>query len=281
MAHLIDGNACADQQCARLSASVAALTHGGHTPTLAVILVGENPASLLYVRNKTRACQRVGVRHEQHLLPSDATESAVLTLIAQLNEREAIDAILVQLPLPPQIRTEQVIAAIDPSKDVDGFHPVNVGRLMLGLPGPRPCTPLGIMALLETTGVPLPGATATVVGRSAIVGKPIAQLLINADVTVTMCHSKTRALADHVRTADIVVAAIGRPQYVQGTWIKPGAIVIDVGINRQPDGTIVGDVDRATAAHAGHITPVPGGVGPMTIAMVLQNCVMLAKQRLQ
>lgn len=280
MAQYFDGTSIAAASKRATAASVAALARKHITPGLAVVLVGDHPASHVYVRNKTKACAAAGIANFQHTLPATITEAEVLQLITALNTDERVDGILIQLPLPAQIDTQRVLAAIDPRKDVDGFHPVNMGRLALGLPGPRPCTPAGVMALLATTQHALDGKSAVVVGRSNIVGKPMGMLLLNAHLTVTTCHSHSQEIPQWIQQADVLVVAVGRPHYVQGAWIKPGAIVIDVGINRLPNGTLVGDVDTAAAAKtAAWITPVPGGVGPMTIAMLVKNTVDLAKAR--
>jgi methylenetetrahydrofolate dehydrogenase (NADP+) / methenyltetrahydrofolate cyclohydrolase len=244
------------------------------------VLVGEDPASQIYVRNKTKACAEAGFRTFDHHLPADTSEAALLSLVRELNADHKVDGILVQLPLPKQIDSRRVLLAVDPAKDVDGFHPDNLGRLLLGEPRFIACTPYGIMKLIEEAGVSLAGAPAVVLGRSNIVGKPVAVLLTAADATVTLCHSKTRDLPAVVRSADVLVAAIGKAGFVQGDWIKPGATVIDVGTNRLPNGKLVGDVEFAPAAErAGAITPVPGGVGPMTITMLLHNTLLSAKRR--
>lgn len=273
-ARIIDGAAVA----ARLRQTIAARIQagGGPVPGLAVVLVGEDPASQVYVRNKGKATTEVGMRSIEHKLDASTSEATLLALIAQLNADPAVDGILVQLPLPKQIDAERVIQAIDPDKDVDGFHAINAGRLATGQAGLVPCTPRGCMLLLKEAAPQTAGLHAVVLGRSNIVGKPVAQLLLQADCTVTIAHSKTRDLPALCRTADILVAAIGKPEFVRGDWIKPGAIVIDVGINRVPaaDGKskLCGDVATAEAAErAGAITPVPGGVGPMTIACLLEN----------
>ncbi len=265
----------------RLRDSVAARTAAlAYRPGLAVVLVGENAASAVYVRNKDRAASVAGIAARTVRLPETATEAEVLATVAELNADDEVDGILVQLPLPPQIRAAAVIEAIDPRKDVDGFHPQNVGRLHDGQPVLAPCTPLGVMRLLEAAGIALRGVRAVVLGRSAIVGKPLAALLTAADATVTLAHSRTHDLAAECRRAEVLVAAVGRPEMVRGDWIAPGAAVIDVGINRLPDGRLVGDVafDEALAV-AGWITPVPGGVGPMTIACLLENTLLAAQRR--
>ncbi len=272
----IDGKAQAAALRATVAAGVAVLTRA---PGLAVVLVGDDPASAVYVRSKGRACREAGMVSVEHRLSADTKQATLLALVATLNADPAIDGILVQLPLPPQIDTDKVIAAIDPDKDVDGFHPVNVGRLASGLPGFVPCTPLGCLKLLRATLGDLAGLDAVVVGRSNIVGKPMAQLLLADSATVTIAHSRTRDLPALCRRADIVVAAVGRPEMIRGNWVKPGATVIDVGINRV-EGALVGDVAFAeVSAHAGAITPVPGGVGPMTIACLLQNTLTSAQRR--
>jgi methylenetetrahydrofolate dehydrogenase (NADP+)/methenyltetrahydrofolate cyclohydrolase len=276
-ARIIDGKAVAAALRARLAERVAALPF---RPGLAVVLVGDNPASAVYVRNKDRAATSAGIGSHTIVLPADTAEAALLDEIARLNADPTVDGILVQLPLPAQIRSQVVIEAIDPAKDVDGFHPLNVGRLADNQPALVPCTPLGVMKLLESAGVTVGGARAVVLGRSAIVGKPMAALLLAANATVTIAHSRTSDLAGECRRAEILVAAVGRPELVRGDWISDGATVIDVGINRLPDGRLVGDVAFAEAVtRAGAITPVPGGVGPMTIACLLENTVSAALAR--
>lgn len=241
-------------------------------PGLAVVLVGNDPASEVYVRNKRRACEEVGIRSVAYDLPVEVEESELLALIAEMNADPSIQGILVQLPLPKHIDEESVVERIHPNKDVDGFHPYNVGRLALRLPRLRPCTPRGIMTLIERTGVPLEGRDAVVVGHSRIVGLPMTLELLTAHCTVTTCHRFTSDLASKIQGAEILVVSVGKPGLIPGEWIKEGAIVIDVGINRRPDGKLVGDVDFTTAnARAGWITPVPGGVGPMTVATLLTN----------
>jgi methylenetetrahydrofolate dehydrogenase (NADP+) / methenyltetrahydrofolate cyclohydrolase len=283
-ARIIDGKAVAEALRGRISGAVADLAGRGLVPGLAVVLVGEDPASGVYVRSKKRQTVEAGMRSIDHALPADTTEADLLALVAQLNADEAVDGILVQLPLPAQIDAAKVIAAIDPAKDVDGFHPVNAGRLATGDPDALvPCTPLGSLMLLKSAMPDLAGAEAVVVGRSNIVGKPMAALLTAQSCTVTVAHSRTRDLPEVCRRADILVAAVGRPEMVRGDWIRPGATVIDVGINRvMHEGTprLVGDVAYAEAAAvAGAITPVPGGVGPMTIACLLLNTVTAACRR--
>ncbi len=268
-ARILDGKAIAARLRAGLAARVAALPF---RPGLRVVRVGDDPASGVYVRNKDKAAQAAGFDSATTHLPATATEAELLATIAALNADPAVDGILVQLPLPAQIRTDAAIAAVDPAKDVDGFHPLNAGRLAAGQPGLVPCTPRGVMHILAEAGVALRGARAVVLGRSQIVGRPMAQLLLGADCTVTIAHSRTRDLAAECRRAEILVAAVGRPEMVRGDWIAPGAVVVDVGINRLADGRLVGDVAFAEAAAvAGAITPVPGGVGPMTIACLLEN----------
>lgn len=260
----------------RLSQKTA---RGGRPPGLAVILVGEDPASQVYVRSKRRACEEVGIVSFSYDLSSDTTQDALLALIGELNANPAVDGILVQLPLPAHINAQAVIEYIHPDKDVDGFHPYNIGRLALRMPVLRPCTPRGIMTLLESTGQPIRGENAVVVGASNHVGRPMVLELLLAGCTVTACHRFTRDLPAHVAQADIVVVATGKPGLVKGGWIKPGASVIDVGINRGSDGTLVGDVDFAKAKErAGWITPVPGGVGPMTVATLLLNTLEAAEK---
>ena len=280
---IIDGKAHAATLRAGLAQQVIArMAAGARAPALAVVLVGEDPASQVYVRNKIAACEQAGITSIEHRRTADLAEQDLLALVASLNADHGVDGILVQLPLPPHIDSARVIAAIHPDKDVDGFHPVNAGRLATGLDGFVPCTPLGCLRLLEATLGDISGAEALVIGRSNIVGRPMASLLIAASATVTVAHSRSRDLPGLTRRADIVIAAVGRPEMVRGHWLKPGATVIDVGINRVPrdsgDGTkLVGDVAYAEAADvAAHITPVPGGVGPMTIACLLENTLKAA-----
>ena len=278
-ARILDGK----QLAAILRAEVAARVAGlGYRPGLAVVLVGENPASAVYVRNKDRAAREAGLDARTIRLPANTTQTALLAVVAGLNSDPAVDGILVQLPLPAQISAQAVIEAIDPAKDVDGFHPLNVGLLASGAAVLAPCTPRGVMKLLAASGVVLAGCRAVVLGRSGIVGRPVASLLLAADATVTIAHSRTRDLAALCRTADVVVAAVGRAEMVRGDWIAAGAVVVDVGINRLPDGRLVGDVafDEGVV-HAGAITPVPGGVGPMTIACLLENTLLASRQRRQ
>jgi methylenetetrahydrofolate dehydrogenase (NADP+)/methenyltetrahydrofolate cyclohydrolase len=286
-ATLIDGKAQADALRARVAAEVRRLAAQDVAPGLAVVLVGADPASQVYVRNKGRQTVEAGMRSFDHTLPATAGEAEVLALVARLNADPQVDGILVQLPLPPQIDAQKVIEAIDPRKDVDGFHPVNAGRLMTGVAGLVPCTPLGCLMLIRSVRSQIAGLDAVVVGRSNIVGKPVAQLLLAENCTVTVAHSKTRDLPAACRRADILVAAVGRPEMIRGDWVKPGATVIDVGINRVQNPAagegrtrLVGDVafDEAKKI-AGAITPVPGGVGPMTIACLLRNTVVAACRR--
>jgi methylenetetrahydrofolate dehydrogenase (NADP+)/methenyltetrahydrofolate cyclohydrolase len=279
-AKILDGKALAARIRGELAADVAAMSGSGIRPGLAVVLVGEDPGSQVYVRNKTKACHEAGFRTFDHHLPANTAEDELLALVATLNANPDVDGILVQLPLPRGIDARRVLLAVDPAKDVDGFHPDNLGRLLMGEPRFIACTPFGIMRLIEESGIALAGAEAVVVGRSNIVGKPMAALLIQADATVTVCHSHTRDLPGTVGRADLLIVAVGRPELIQGAWIKPGAVVIDVGMNRLPSGKLVGDVDFAAAAtRASAITPVPGGVGPMTIAMLLSNTLTSARRR--
>lgn len=278
-ARILDGNAIAADIRKQLKARVdARLAQGQRAPGLAVVLVGGHPASQVYVRNKRKACAEVGIYSELHALPMHTTQDELLALVERLNADPAIDGILVQLPLPTQITDEAVIERILPRKDVDGFHPYNVGRLSLRMPVLRPCTPKGVMTLLASTGQSLAGMDAVVIGQSNIVGRPMALELLAARCTITVCHSRTRDLADKARTADVLVVAIGRARFVPADWIKPGALVIDVGMNRDDQGKLCGDVDFAPACErAGWITPVPGGVGPMTIASLLDNTLQAAE----
>ncbi|RMB51522.1 methylenetetrahydrofolate dehydrogenase (NADP+)/methenyltetrahydrofolate cyclohydrolase [Sphingomonas sp. PP-CE-3A-406] len=279
-ATIIDGKAFAAGLRARIADGVTAFrAQAGRAPGLAVVLVGEDPASNVYVRSKGKATREAGMESIEHRLPADVPAEDLLALVATLNADPAIDGILVQLPLPKHIDEQAVISAIDPDKDVDGFHPINAGRLATGLPGFVPCTPFGCVMLLKSVLPSLSGLEAVVVGRSNIVGKPMAQLLLRESCTVTVVHSRTKDVPAHIRRADIVVAAVGIPEMIKGDWLKPGATVIDVGINRT-DAGLVGDVDFASAAEvAGAITPVPGGVGPMTIACLLRNTLVSADRR--
>ncbi len=278
-AQILDGKAIAAELKQELKKQVEARTAAGfRRPGLAVVLVGENPASQVYVRNKRRSCEEVGFYSEMHDLPGDTSQEKLLALVDRLNADDAIDGILVQLPLPAQIDEEAVIERILPTKDVDGFHPYNVGRLSLRMPILRPCTPKGVMTMLERTGQNLEGLDAVIIGQSNIVGRPMALELLAARCTITVCHSRTKNLAEKARSADILVAGVGRPEFVPGDWVKQGAIVIDVGINRTAEGKLVGDVNFADASQrASWITPVPGGVGPMTIATLLENTLQAAE----
>jgi methylenetetrahydrofolate dehydrogenase (NADP+)/methenyltetrahydrofolate cyclohydrolase len=278
-ASIIDGKAIAHQFREELKVRVARVKDLGLTPGLAVVIVGDDPASKVYVRNKALACAAIGMHSEVHAMSADTSQAHLIQFVKTLNADDAIHGILVQLPLPNRMDSRAVIEAIAPEKDVDGFHYQNVGSLVVGESAFYPCTPWGVMKMLEHEGVAVEGANAVVVGRSNIVGKPMALLLINAGATVTVCHSKTRDLAAMTRQADILVAAVGRARMIKAPMVKPGATVIDVGINRLPDGTLAGDVDFDTVKEvASRITPVPGGVGPMTIAMLLGNTVKSAER---
>ncbi|GAU82446.1 bifunctional methylenetetrahydrofolate dehydrogenase/methenyltetrahydrofolate cyclohydrolase FolD [Bosea sp. BIWAKO-01] len=272
-ARIIDGKAAAAALRAEIGQEITAIKAGrGLVPGLHVVLVGDDPASRVYVNSKEKLAGEIGMNSAVHRLPTETSEAELLAKVAALNADDSVDGILVQLPLPKHINPDRVIEAIDPAKDVDCFHPINVGRLANGQASLIPCTPLGSMILLKQTLPTLAGLEAVVIGRSGIVGRPMAQLLVQADCTVTIAHSRTRDLPAICRRADILVAAVGRPYFVKGDWIKPGATIIDVGINRLPDGKLAGDVDFAEAVKvAGAITPVPGGVGPMTIACLLRN----------
>ena len=275
----IDGTAIARDVRAEVARRAARLAAAGHLPGLAVILVGDDPASQVYVRNKIKACAEAGIRSIHESYPADLAEAELLARIAALNADDAVHGILVQMPLPPHISAQRVIEAIDASKDVDGYSVESAGRLLAGLPGFKPCTPWGCMALIESTGLSLRGKHAVVIGRSNTVGKPMALMLLQADATVTVCHSRTPDLGAHTRRADVVVVAVGRAGTLTADMVKPGAVVIDVGMNRGADGKLCGDVDFAGVAEvAGAITPVPGGVGPMTIAMLLSNTVDAAER---
>ena len=279
MPEIIDGNEIARVIREEIRQETVALREKtGVTPGLAVVLVGEDPASQIYVRRKGQACAEVGFLSRELRLPADTPEVELLGIIGRLNGDPDIHGILVQLPLPRQIRTQAVIEAIAPAKDVDGFHPVNVGRLVAGNPGHVACTPRGIVELLDRTGVPIEGREAVIVGRSNIVGKPLAMLLLARHATITVCHTRTQRLPEVTRRADILIAAAGSPEMIKGEMVKEGAVVIDVGMNRLPDGRLVGDVAFAEAvSRAAYITPVPGGVGPMTIAMLLKNTLHAAR----
>lgn len=277
-AQILDGKAIAAELRLRIKDQVEArVATGARPPGLVVVLVGENPASQVYVRNKQNACQQVGFRSELMQLPASTSQAQLLDLIDELNARDDVDGILVQLPLPSQIDEDTVTERILPTKDVDGFHPYNIGRLLLRQPLLRPCTPKGVMTMLAHTGIDLVGLDAVIIGQSNIVGRPMFLELLMARCTVTVCHSKTRDLPAKVRGADIVVAAVGVARFVKADWVKPGAIVIDVGINRLDDGSLCGDVDSEPVSEiASWITPVPGGVGPMTVASLLENTLLAA-----
>ena len=283
VARIIDGKALAAALREQVAADAAALTRDhGRPPGLEVVLVGEDPASVVYTRNKERAAAKAGIRGVLHRLPADIGESALLEHVAGLNQRDDVDGILVQLPLPDHLDPNRVIDAIDPAKDVDGLHPTSAGLLSSSRPGLVPCTPRGCMKLIAHTGTELRGKRAVMVGRSNLMGKPMAQLLLAEHATVTIAHSRTQHLDALCREADVLVAAVGRARMIQGDWIKEGAVVLDVGINRDEQGKLVGDVDtEAAMARAGWITPVPGGVGPMTIACLLDNTVIAARLRLE
>jgi len=283
MAAIIDGKAVAKEVQKQIKEEVEGLERRwGLAPGLAVVVVGDDPASHIYVRNKEKACREVGIKSFEYLLPATISEKELLALVHQLNKDNDVHGILVQLPLPPHIRAEKVLEAISPRKDIDGFHPMSQGMLLLGGDGFRPCTPLGIMKLLAAAGCDPKGKTAVVVGRSNIVGKPVALMLLEKHATVTICHSRTASLRDEVGRADILVVAIGKAGLVRGDWIKPGAVVIDVGVNRLASGKLTGDVEFDSAKErASAITPVPGGVGPMTICMLLYNTLKAAKNSLQ
>ena len=301
-ARVLDGTKIRDEILGELAIEIAALKADGITPGLAAVLVGENPASQIYVRNKVKACESLGLYSEKIEWSGSTPTEDLLRLVESLNNRDEIDGILVQLPLPPQVNTRQVLESVDPAKDVDGFHPINVGRLVGGSDGPAPCTPAGIIEILKRSGTPIAGARAVVVGRSDIVGKPVALLLLHQNATITVCHSRTRDLAAVAREADILVAAMGRAAFVTGEFIKTGATVIDVGINRlttpeevrkafhdpaaplkqleSKGSVLVGDVQPEDVREkAGAYTPVPGGVGPLTIAMLMSNTVRAARER--
>ena len=277
-AQLIDGKKISQQRIEAVAQAVKARQEKGlHTPCLAVVLVGDDPASAVYVRNKKLACQKSGIESRSYELPSETTQDDLLKLVDELNGDPAVDGILVQLPLPAHIDSQAVLERIEPHKDVDGFHPYNVGRLVVKMPLMRPCTPKGVMTLLEAYGIDPKGKKAVVVGASNVVGRPQALELLLSRATVTICHSATQNLADEVAAADILVVGVGIPNFVKGEWVKPGAVVIDVGINRLDDGSLCGDVEFDVAKErASMITPVPGGVGPMTIATLLENTVHAA-----
>lgn len=280
MAKILDGKAVAEAVKKSVKAGVDAFKSRSHiTPGLATVLVGQDAASQVYIKNKVRTTEACGMVSIHHDLRADTSEADLLKLLVQLNHDARVHGILVQMPLPKHINEQKIINAILPQKDVDGFHPVNMGKLLLGQDGFKPCTPAGVMKILEHYGLDVRGKDAIVVGRSGIVGKPMAALLVNASATVTLAHSQTQNLAEKISRADLVVAAIGKPLFIRGEWIKSGAVVIDVGINRLPDGSLCGDVDFSGAENrASCITPVPGGVGPMTIAMLMQNTLKAAEQ---
>ena len=281
MAEIIDGKLIAKQVRSEVrQAAKAFFSLHGRKPALSVILVGDDPASCIYVNNKQKACEKCEMTAETLRLASETTTKELLQIIDRLNNDDAVDGILVQLPLPKHIDESKVLNAISPSKDVDGFHPMNAGRLFESSALLEPCTPKGCMELLKRSGVDVKGLNAVVVGRSNLVGKPVAMMLMRENATVTICHSRTKDLQAHLKNADIVVAAIGKPKYIKGEWLKEGAVVLDVGINRLEDGSIVGDVDYESAQQiASKITPVPGGVGPMTIAMLMKNTILAAEAR--
>ena len=278
----LDGKAVAAKVLADVKSEVAALAEStGVRPTLAVILVGEDPASQVYVHNKKRSAEEVGITARDYLYPRGCTQAELLATIRAINADESIHAILLQLPLPKGLDEDEAVAAMAPGKDADGLHPLNLGHLLGGKPTTVPCTPAGCLEILDHYGIAVEGAEAVVVGRSQLVGKPLAALLLAANATVTHCHSRTRDLAEVCRRADIVVAAVGRPEMVKGSWIKPGATVIDVGVNRLDTGALAGDVDWASVSpKVRAITPVPGGVGPMTIAMLMRNTLLAARRQL-
>ena len=279
-AKIIDGKQVAARCREELKQQVAALRARGIIPGLAVILVGEDPASQVYVRNKHRACEELGIHSEQYTLSADTDRQTLLDLITELNGREEIDGILVQLPLPGHLDEKEILSAIDPAKDVDSFHPQNVGRLVIGDYFFAPCTPSGILTLIDSAGVDLTGKECVVIGRSNIVGKPMALMLLHRNATVTVCHSKTRELPSVTRRADVLISAVGKAGFVTADMVKPGAVVIDVGMNRNQAGKLCGDVDFESVSRvAGYLTPVPGGVGPMTITMLLRSTVLSAQYR--
>jgi methylenetetrahydrofolate dehydrogenase (NADP+)/methenyltetrahydrofolate cyclohydrolase len=280
MALILDGKVVAARVQGEVARGVAELRSRGVVPTLAVVLVGEDPASDVYVGRKRAACQAVGIEARDHLFPRGLDERRLLDLVRDLNAERSVHGVLVQLPLPAGLDEDRVIAAVDPVKDVDGFHPENLGRLLAGSPGMLPCTPAGIMEILDHYGVDLKGAEAVVVGRSRIVGRPLSQLLLMRHATVTICHSRTRDLAAHTRRAELLAVAAGRPGVVTGDMVRPEAVVVDVGVNRLPDGRLAGDVDFATVSpRVRAITPVPGGVGPMTVAMLMRNTLAAARRQ--
>ena len=279
MARIIDGKAVASEIREGIKKEVGILKSKGVTPGLAAVLVGDNPASKVYVRNKRKACEEAGIYSEEHKLPADLKQEELVKLVNDLNGDKKINGILIQLPLPKHIDSKVILECVSPEKDVDGFHPYNVGRLTVGDPLFSPCTPHGVIVLLEHYGIKIDGKNAVVIGRSNIVGKPIALMLLNRNATVTVCHSRTPDLKERCREADILIVAAGKPRMIRGDMVKAGAVVVDVGINREDNGGLVGDVDfEEVSKSAGWITPVPGGVGPMTIAMLLKNTVESAKK---
>jgi methylenetetrahydrofolate dehydrogenase (NADP+)/methenyltetrahydrofolate cyclohydrolase len=280
MALLLEGKPVAAKVQAAVTAGVGELSARGVTPTLAVVLVGEDPASQIYVGRKRAACQAVGIVSRDHLFPRGLDEASLLALVRELNADRAVHGVLIQLPLPPGVDEDRVIAALDPAKDVDGFHPENLGRLLAGHPAVLPGTPAGILEMLDHYGIELKGVEAVVIGRSRIVGKPLAQLLLLRHATVTVCHTRTRDLAAHSRRAELLAVAAGRPGVVTGDMVRPDAVVVDVGTNRLPGGKVVGDVDFASVSpRVRAITPVPGGVGPMTVAMLMKNTLAAARRQ--
>ena len=282
MYNIIDGKMISAQIKEEMKSEVLALKEHGISVGLAVVLVGDDPASKVYVGNKKKACEALGIDSYEYLLPEDTSEDELLSLVEKLNADENVDGILVQLPLPRHLDEKKVINAISPSKDVDAFHPINVGKIMIGDYTFAPCTPAGIIELIERSGISLDGKNCTVIGRSNIVGKPMSMLLLHKNATVTICHSRTKNLNEVVKNADVVVAAVGRAKFVTADMIKDGAVVIDVGINRMENGKLCGDVDfESVAPKCSYITPVPGGVGPMTIAMLMKNTVAAAKSKIK
>jgi methylenetetrahydrofolate dehydrogenase (NADP+)/methenyltetrahydrofolate cyclohydrolase len=281
MTEIIDGKKISAEIKGRIKEEVKILMTEGRRPGLAAVLVGDNPASVIYVRNKRKACEEAGIYSEEHKLPAATSQEDLLNLIFRLNNDPKIHGILVQLPLPKHLDTEQVLYAISPKKDVDGLHPSNIGHLTMGSPVFVPCTPAGVMAMLDYHKIPIEGQRAVIIGRSNLVGRPVSLLLMHRNATITVCHSRTRDIGAVCLEGDILIAAIGKPRFVTAEMVKEGAAVIDVGINRLPDGKLVGDVDyEPVSKKAGWITPVPGGVGPMTIAMLLQNTLESAKRTL-
>jgi len=280
VALILDGKAVAEKVQAGVATDVVALRARGVVPTLAVVLVGEDPGSKVYVRRKRAACEAVGIAARDHLFPGGLDQAGLLALVEELNADPAVHGVLIQLPLPPGVDEDCVIAAVNPRKDVDGFHPENLGRLLAGRPEMVPCTSAGVLEILDHHGVDLKGVEAVVVGRSRIVGKPLAQLLLNRHATVTVCHTRTRDLAAHTRRAELLAVAAGRARVVTGDMVREHAVVVDVGVNRLPDGKLAGDVDFASVApKARAITPVPGGVGPMTVAMLMRNTALVARRQ--